>query len=533
MPTHDVLASENETLRTRVRLLERQVEQHRSELEAREDRIAILEEYLRLSRAKRYGASSEKSMADQLGLGLFNEAEQWLDAEGIGPEEEESVLVPAHPRRKPGRKPLPPELPRVEVLHDLPEDEKVCAQGHALAEIGRDTSEQLEVIPAQIQVIRHVRPRYACPHCKDGVRVAPPPALALPKSQAGPGLLAYVAVCKYVDALPLYRQEQILQRYGIELQRATLAHWMVKLGAVVQPLVNLMRDDLMDSGFVQCDETRFQVLKEPGKRAQSQSYLWAQRGEHEGRPILLFDYDPSRSGEVPKRLLAGFEGILQTDGYEGYPAVVSAQGLVHAGCWAHARRKFDEAQKGQGNPKKKPSGRKAKAGQALAYIRKLYQIDRKLSELSAEERARERRTRAGPVIEELRRWLDATLGEVTPQSLTGKALHYLDKQWPKLVRFLDDGRIPLDTNAVENAIRPFVMGRKNWLFADTVRGAEASANLYSLIQSAKTNGHEPFAYLRHVLQRLPTAATVDDYQALLPHRLAPDDVPPVVNHGVG
>jgi len=537
MSNHDVLASEVETLRTRVRLLEREIEQqseqHRTELEAREHHIGVLQEYLRLSRAKRFGASSEKVTAAQLGLWLFNEAEQWVDAEGTRPEddEEENVLVAAHPRRKPGRRPLPPELPRVEILHDLPEEEKVCAQGHALTEIGRDTSEQLEVIPAQIQVIRHVRPRYACPHCKDGVRIAPPPAQVLPKSQAGPGLLAYVATCKYVDALPLYRQEQILQRYGIELQRATLAHWMVKLGSTVQPLINLTRDDLLESGFVQCDETRFQVLKEPGKRAQSQSYLWAQRGEHEGRPILLFDYDPSRSGEVPKRLLAGFEGVLQTDGYEGYPAVVSAQGLVHAGCWAHVRRKFDEALKGQGNPKKKPSGRKAKAGQALAYIRKLYQIDRKLADLSAEERALERRARAAPVIEELRRWLDATLGDVTPQSLTGKALHYLDKQWPKLVRFLDDGRIPLDTNAVENAIRPFVMGRKNWLFADTVRGAEASANLYSLLQSAKANGHEPFTYLRHVLQRLPTAATVDDYQALLPHRLSPDDVPPVVNHG--
>jgi len=535
-----VLASENETLRTRVRLLERQLaelaakeEEHRSELAQREDRIRILEEFLRLSRAKRFGASSEKAIAEQLGLWLFNEAEQWLDTEEIGAEEDEddSVLVAAHPRRKPGRKPLPPELPRVEILHDLPEDEKVCAQGHALAEIGRDTSEQLEVIPAQLQVIRHVRPRYACPQCKDGVRGAPPPPQVIPKGQAGPGLLAYVATSKYVDAVPLYRQEQILQRYGIDLARASLVHWMVKLGAAVQPLLNLMRDDLLDSGFVQCDETRFQVLKEPGKRAQSQSYLWAQRGEHEGRSILLFDYDPSRSGEVPKRLLAGFEGVLQTDGYEGYPAVVSAQGLVHAGCWAHVRRKFDEALKGQGNPKNKPSGRKAKAGQALSYIRKLYQIDRKLAGLDPEERARERRCRAGPVLEELREWLDANLGEVTPQSLTGKALHYLDKQWPKLVRFLEDGRIPLDTNAVENAIRPFVMGRKNWLFADTVRGAESSANLYSLLQSAKANGHEPFAYLRHVLQRLPVAETADDYQALLPHRLAPDDVPPVVNHG--
>jgi len=417
---HETQTSELETLRTRVQSLE-------AELEAKDERIRLLEEYLRLSRARRFGSSSEKTPAEQLGLGLFDEAEQWLDAEGIcaqeRDDEEESVLVAAHPRRKPGRKPLPPELPRVEVLHDLSEHENICGEGHALTEIGRETSEQLEVVPAQIYVIHRVRPRYACSRCKDGVRVAPAPALTLPKSQAGPGLLAYVATCKYVDALPLYRQEQILQRYGIDLPRATLAHWMVKLGVLVQPLINLMRDDLLESGFVQCDETRFQVLKEPGRRAHSLSYLWAQRGGRAGRAILLFDDDPSRSGEVPKRLLAGFEGTLQTDGYEGYPAVASAQGLVHAGCWDHARGKFDEALKGQGSPKKKLSSRKVKASQALAAIRKLYQIDRKLGDLGPEERARECRSRAAPVLEDLRRWLDAALGEVTPQSLTGRALH--------------------------------------------------------------------------------------------------------------
>jgi hypothetical protein len=244
--------------------------------------------------------------------------------------------------------------------------------------------------------------------------------------------------------------------------------------------------------------------------------LWA--------PLILYEYDRSRSSEVPQRLLEGFRGYLQTDGYEGYTAVCECNGLVHVGCWAHARRKFDEAVQGRGARKKKSAKRSVKetlALQALRYIRKLYRIDRELAECTPEQRYAARLERAQPVVAELRAWLSASMDRVPPQSLTGKAMAYLDKQWPKLVRYLDDGRIPLDTNRVENAIRPFVVGRKNWLFADTVRGAEASANIYSLIETAKANGLEPFAYLQHVIEQLPKAQTLEQVEALLPHALDP------------
>ena len=264
------------------------------------------------------------------------------------------------------------------------------------------------------------------------------------------------------------------------------------------------------------------MLKEPGKSPQSQSYLWVLRGGVREHPLVYYEYDPSRSAEVPKRLLRGFQGFLQTDGYEGYTALGAEPGIVHVGCWAHTRRKFDEALRGQGKSKKKGAKRTAKesrARQALSQIQALYRIERELKEASPEERHAARQARSKPLLEKLRSWLDASIDSVPPQSLTGKALHYMDGQWPKLVRVLDDGRIPLDTNLVENAIRPFVIGRKNWLFADTVAGARASANLYGLIETAKANGIEPGRYLAHLFEVLPTVTSADQLDALLPQNL--------------
>jgi transposase len=353
------------------------------------------------------------------------------------------------------------------------------------------------------------------------------PKLPIPKSLATPSLLAHVATSKYVDGLPLYRQEKIFARLGVDLSRGTLASWMVKMGELVEALVERIRGEIRSGSFVQADETPFQVLKEPGKSPQSQSYLWVLRGGVREHPLVYYEYDPSRSAEVPKRLLRGFQGFLQTDGYEGYTALGAEPGIVHVGCWAHTRRKFDEALRGQGKSKKKGSRRTAKesrARQALSQIQALYRIERELKEASAEERHAARQARSKPLLEKLRLWLDASIDSVPPQSLTGKALHYMDGQWPKLVRVLDDGRIPLDTNLVENAIRPFVLGRKNWLFADTVAGARASANLYSLIETAKANRIEPWAYLRDLFEKLPAATEWADLEVLLPHRIDRDSL---------
>ena len=520
-------SSSLDALQERIARQDTLLEERENELAAKQsiideqaERLSFLEEWNRLLRSQKFGSKSEK-MPDEQGR-LFNEAE----VEAVRAEEAATVdvEVPAHTRQKAGRRPLPDFLPVREIRHDLGDDEKVCAHDpdHTLVEIGCETSDQLEFIPARAQILRHIRPKYACSTCKEGVKIAPMPKLPIPKSIATPALLAHVATSKYVDGLPLYRQEKIFRRLGVDLSRATLASWMVKMGEQVEPLMERIVREIRQGGFVQSDETPFQVLKEPGKRAQSQSYLWALRGGPAEHPLIYYEYDPSRSAEVPKRLLRGFAGYLQTDGYEGYTALGHEPGVIHVGCWAHTRRKFDEALRGQGKSKKKGAkvpAKQSKARQALSQIQALYAIERSVKDASVEERYAARQERSRPVIEKLRHWLDASRDSVPPQSLTGKAMTYLDRQWPKLVRVLEDGRVPLDTNAVENAIRPFVLGRKNWLFADTVAGARASANLYGLIETAKANGIEPWRYLRHLFEVLPEIDSADQLEELMPHRI--------------
>ena len=279
----------------------------------------------------------------------------------------------------------------------------------------------------------------------------------------------------------------------------------------MQPIINLLRDQVLAYDILQMDETTVQVLNEPGKTAQSKSYLWVQRGGPPDKPVILFDYDPGRGQAVPLRLLDGYKGYLQTDGYAGYHAAVIKGKLTHVGCWAHARRKFSEAVKAQGKNKKR-----GKAHRGLALIQKLYQVEKQTRKLAAEERHALRQQHARPILDEIRIWLDQALPQVPPKSATGKALNYLHNEWDKLIRYLDDGRLEIDNNLAENAIRPFVIGRKNWLFSHCVNGVKASANLYSLIETAKANGLEPYAYLRHVFTELPKATSVEDMEALLP-----------------
>ena len=476
-------------------------------------------EQLNIQFAKRFGRSSEKS--DPAQLGLFDEAEE-IDASAPEEESSEEETAPAAPKSKPkpkGRKPLPEWLPRKEIVHELPESERICAlDGSVLTEIGRESTELLDIIPAKFQVIRHIHVKYGCSCCRRGVKSAPKANRPLPKALATAALLAHVAVSKYADGMPLYRQGAILVRAGFELSRTTLANWMIRAGILVQPLINLMRDQLLAYDVIQMDETTVQVLKEDGKPAHSNSYMWVQKGGPSEERIILFDYDASRSGSVPKALLADYRGYLQTDGYNGYLAVAADPGIVHVGCFAHARRKFDEAVKALGKRKK---GKPGQAGRGLALIRKLYAIEKELRESKADAKTRfeTRHARAGPILAELKEWMEETQPKVPPKSALGMALGYLAGQWTRLIRYLDDGRLEIDNNGVENAIRPFVIGRKGWLFSDSVRGVKSSANLYSLIETAKANGLEPFAYLRHLFTELPLAQTVDDFERLLPGKL--------------
>ena len=478
-------------------------------------RVLTLQEQLNLALARRYAASSEKLSPDQ--IWLFDEAE--VETQAVAPTEDETITVPEHTRRKRGRKKLPEALPRVEVIHELPDEERICPHdGKPLAEIGAVTSEQLDIIPAKIQVIRHIRKQYAC-SCGQCIKTAALPPQPIPKSLASPGLLAHITVSKYQDALPLYRQETILKRIGVELPRATLANWMIQAGTLIQPLINLLRDRLLAYDILQMDETPVQVLKEPGKTAQSKSYLWLQRGGPPDQPVVLYDYDPSRGQEVPKRLLDGFKGYLQTDGYDGYNAVVAVNGLTHIGCMAHARRRFSDAVKAQGKNKQR-----GKAHRGLVLIQKLYRVEKQARKFKPEARHDHRQRHARPVLDELRTWLDEALPQVPPQSATGKALNYLHREWPKLIAYLEDGRLKIDNNGAENAIRPFVLGRKNWMFSASVKGVKASANLYSLIETAKANELEPYAYLRHLFTELPKAETVEAVEALLPGKLSIDQI---------
>ena len=325
--------------------------------------------------------------------------------------------------------------------------------------------------------------------------------------------MAFIATQKYCDALPLYRQSEMFKRIGIGLDRSNLANWMIKSGELIQPLINLLHDQLLDRPLVQMDETTLQVLKEPGKTAQSKSYLCLMASFTQ-QPIMLFQYNPTRSQQVPLSLLDSSVNALMVDGYEWYQKACNDYQIKRLGCWAHARRYFMEAKKIQ------PKGKTGKADQALAWIQQLYRIEKQIKDDPPDQRYLIRQQQANPIVDNLKKWLDKSLLHVLPKTVLGKALTYLHNQWERLIAYLDNGSYPIDNNLAENAIRPFAVGRRNWLFANSQAGAKASANLYSLIQTAKANGFNPYEYLKHIFTALPNAQSVKDIEKCLPWNLA-------------
>ena len=485
-----------------------------------EARILEIYEQLRLARRRMFGPSSES----HAGQGwLFDEAEALVEATPeaddtaqLPPADEAPADTPADTGKKKARgkrRPLPVELPRIDVIHDVPETERTCACGTPMVEIGQDVSEQLDIVPMQVRVLRHIRKRYGCPKGEHAPLTAPAPAQVLPKSNASNDLLAMLLVTKYVDGLPLARFEYVLARAGVLVPRQTLARWVIGTAQALQPIANLMRDMLLGHDVIHMDETPIQVLKEPGRAATSKSQMWVQRGGPPGKPVIVFEYDPSRAQSVPLRLLEGWKGYLMSDGLGSYGAISFCDGVTRLGCWVHARRRFVDASK------LLPAGKRGRAHEALTLIGKLYAIEKDCREGSHAERLAQRQTRSREVIDELRRWLDQVLPTVPPSSVLGDALGYLHRQWSHLIRYLERGDLPIDNNPAENAIRPFVVGRKGWLFSDTQAGARASALIYSLVETAKANNIEPYLWLRHVLRALPAAATVEDFEALLPWNL--------------
>jgi transposase len=489
-------------------------------IEAREQRIRLLEEALRVLKANTYGPSRERLSVAAGQVELFNEIEATLDiteAVGIEPELKATPLRDEkHPGGKPGRAKLAAHLPRVEIRHELKPAERQCACGAVLAEIGADVSEQIDYVPAKIQVLRHVRVKYACPGCEQCVKTAALPEHILPKTNASPGLLAHLVTGKYVDSLPLYRQEAVFERIGVRLPRGTQAAWMIGLNLPLQPLLNLMDERVRSSGYVRIDETRVQVLNSD-KAPTALHWMWVRVAGPKHQRIILFNYDPSRGGEVADALLEGCSGYLQSDGYQAYEGVSERAGLIHVGCFAHARRRFFEALKALPNAQRKQA---SAAHEAVRRIDTLYLIERQIKDLSDEERTRIRQEEAVPQLASLLEWATKMQHETMPSGKLGEALGYLITQWPKLVRYVEDARLAIDTNLAENAIRPFALGRRNWLFADTVKGAKASAALYSIVSTARANSLEPYAYLRRLFAELPKAKTVDDLEALLPFSTA-------------
>jgi transposase len=490
---------------------------------AHQNRIQLLEEQIILFNHGKFGKSSEKCSQQ---AGLFDEAEQEQEADACAPlmaagvEDQIQTKASSATQAKSGRKPLPQSLPRVRIEHDLTDAEKTCQCGCQKTCIGEDTSEQLDIIPAVIQVLVHARKKYACKQCEDGVQIAALPDQPIPKSNASPGLLAHIVVAKYQDALPLYRLETIFKRLGLHLPRNTQANWMIKGTQLLQPIYNLLNDQLLSSGYIHMDETTVQVLNEPGKTAESKSYMWVRRTGDIDRPIVLFDYHPHRSGDVVTLLLGDYQGYLQTDDYGSYLKIGASVGVTHLGCMAHARRKFIDAQKVM--PSKK--GKVSKADMAVEMIAVLYRIEVGIKDKTAAERYVIRHQKSIPQLNKIRAWLDKALESTLPKGKAGVAIAYMHKNWKKLTSYTQDGRLNIDNNPVENAIRPFAIGRKNWMFSDSQSGAKASAMYYSVIETAKANGLEPFMYLRALFTQLPSCKTVEDYELLLPWNIKLENV---------
>jgi len=496
-----------------------------------QEKIHHLEEQLRLFKNELFGRTSEQRYGphpDQ--LPLFNGDDE--HAAGDIQTVDDTIVIGAHARKKRGRKPLPKDLPRIDIIHDLSEDEKQCACGARLSRFGEEVSEKLDYIPARLRVECHIRYKYACKNCEgvedDGptVRIAPVPVQLIPKSNASAGLLAHIAVSKFADGLPLYRQQKIFDRLGIEMSRAVMAKWMACAARSCTGLIDLLRGQIRGGPLINIDETPLQVLNEAGRANTSKSYMWVYRGGQPDAPVLLYEYQRSRSGKTALEFLGDYHGYIQSDDFSGYDHLDQKPGIVHLGCWAHARRKFVKVATVRKKHRSKQANPKSLADEALDYIGNLYRIEKEARrrELDTAEIRQLRQEKSKPLLDEFKDWLEAKKPLTPPKGLLGQAISYTLANWKKLIIYIQDGRLRPDNNLVENAIRPFVVGRKNWLFAGSPDGARASAAFFSLIETAKANGLEPYAYLRHIFEKLPLAQTEQDLKDLLPQNIDPDTI---------
>lgn len=468
-----------------------------------EQQVSNLSEMIVLMRKQKFGSSSEKTPKAEVGvqLNIFNEAEQEASPDAPEPVEKH---VEGYLRKnsKTKREELLKDLPVREIECDIHEDECICPECRAkLVRIGRETvREELEYIPAQLNILRYIRLAYGCPECKKKgtpyIKKALTPTSLMNHSLASPTSVANVMYQKYVNSMPLYRQEKDWEQLGMALSRATMANWIIRCSQDwLAPVVNLLKKELLKRDIAHCDETPVQVLKEPGKAPQTKSYMWLYRsGNDGGPPIVLYDYQPSRSGKNAADYLEGFRGFLHTDAYSGYEKV---KDVTRCCCWAHVRRYFVEAIP----DKKAPDTPRSAAEIGRDYCNQLFEIEKTLAEIPPDKRKEERLRLERPVLEAFWCWL-GTLAPLKGSHL-GKAITYVLNQKPYLETYLLDGRCSISNNVAENSIRPFTVGRKNWLFSDTPKGADASAVVYSIVETAKANNLNVYTYLNYLLLYMP------------------------------
>ena len=508
--------AEYEALQAKLHAQNQELVKKNQELEGKSQELvaALLKnqwllEQLRLNRKKQYGSSSEQMdqlVFEQFGR-VFNEAEAWCA--GVGKKE---TQVKAHTRkpRSGSVEEVVPEGTPVEVVEHRLEDRSCPECGSEMVEIGKEVRRSLKMEPARFWIQEDVYYTYACKVCEketgdSGIVNTPKKPAVLPGSFASPEAIAHLMVQKFVMYSPLYRQEQEWGRQGLRLSRQVMSHWLLRAAEDwLAPIYQELHRELLKRDVLHGDETTLQVLKEPGKSAQSKSYMWLYRtGGDAEHPIVLYDYRPDRKAKNAEEFLEGFSGYLHADGYQGYHKLRPDIRVV--GCWAHARRKFDEAVKSL--PKKEQAGCAALEGQA--FCTKLFAIEAEIQDLSLEEKRKQRQGRAKPVLDALFSWAEEKRKVTPPKSALGKALHYLKEQRPYLVRYLEDGRLEISNNRAERSIKPFVMGRKNWLFANTPAGARASAVIYSLMETAKETGLDPYKYLLWALREAPKLFETD------------------------
>jgi transposase len=455
-----------------------------------------------------YGRKSEKLDPNQLLLFareiLEPAAVEPPGTETAAPAGEPAPTDTAAPEAKPagatapqknghGRKPLPANLPRQRIVHDVAPEQRTCPDcGAQRCCIGEEVREQLDYIPASVIVVEHVRPKYACPDCQAHVVIAERLPEPIEKGRPGPGLLAYVITSKYADHLPLYRLEGIFRRQGVALSRQTMCDWMAVCAELLEPIYKEMHRRVLRSNVIGTDDTRVPV-QDPSLGKTRTGRLWLYRGDGDHR-YLVFDYTPDRSREGPERVLKGYQGYLQADAYSAYDRLYADKTIIEVGCWAHARRKFYEAR----------TSDPPRAHRALAYVKGLYDVEEEAKDLDDAARWAVRQERSRPILDRIHAWLKEQELAVLPKSPMGEAIGYALNHWEALERYLEAGFLPIDNNAVENGERTVALGRKNWLFVGSDKGGRTAAILISLTATCKALGIDPWAYLRDVLERIST-----------------------------